>query len=73
MRTDRPLAGSGTRARHALRQSRGDDAHPYPHPRQNRANRIKAERRHNRQTRLAAEAFQSAHAPPPNPDEPPPF
>ncbi len=40
---------------------------------QNRANRIKAERRHNRRTRLAADAVQSAHAPPPNPDEPPPF
>jgi hypothetical protein len=40
---------------------------------ENRANRINTERRHNRQTRLAAEAVQSAHAPPPNPDEPPPF
>ena len=40
---------------------------------QNRAKCINTERRHNRRTRLAAEAVQSAHAPPPNPDEPPPF
>jgi len=40
---------------------------------QNRANRINTERRHNRRTRLPGEAVQSAHAPPPKPDEPPPF
>jgi hypothetical protein len=41
---------------------------------QNRANRINAERRHNRQTRLAAQAAHTDAAPTPtDPDEPPPF
>jgi hypothetical protein len=34
---------------------------------QNRASYVAEERRQNRQTRL------TAHGPPPNPDEPPPF
>jgi PE family len=39
---------------------------------QNRASRINAERSHNRQARLAAQAAAEANRPPPS-DEPPPF